>query len=232
MLAVKSTYRQTYALIPYDIEKRKKVEGPSTPSPVANVIIGIRTVVEHKNGIMAAHTKQRAAQAEGILRRGDPTGSFEIRFRLAIGKGSQFNADYTGTLFTEEDKRVFAEKAEAISRQITAIEPLDGLDGNGPRKIGEVVADLTGMSLTLDLARKDADFDYDAFFRAFAWFFLCYMIDPVVNMPRDIATNPHPLPYIRINFTVQHFDEFYRTYPSVTEGTPMYMAPEDRLLVW
>ena len=146
--------------------------------------------------------------------------------------GSQFNADFTGSLFTEEDQRIFNEKAETIARQITAIEPLDGMDGNGPRKIGEVVADLTGMSLTLDIARKDTDFDYDAFFRAFAWFFFCYMIDPVVNMPRDIAMNPHPLPYIRINFTVQHFDEFYQTYPSVTEGTPMYLAPEDRLLIW
>ena len=146
--------------------------------------------------------------------------------------GSQFNADFTGSLFTEEDQRIFSEKAETIANQVTAIEPLDGIDGNGPRKIGEVLADLTGMSLTLDLARKDADFDYDAFFRAFAAFFFCYMTDPVEAMPRDIASNPHPLPYIRINFTVQHFDEFYQTYPSVIEGTPMYMAPEDRLLIW
>ncbi|MBQ6233422.1 MAG: hypothetical protein IJJ80_07905 [Clostridia bacterium] len=51
-------------------------------------------------------------------------------------------------------------------------------------------------------------------------------------MPYDIQSNPHPLPYIRVNFTVQHFDEFYQTYPSVTEGTPMYLAPEDRLLIW
>ena len=146
--------------------------------------------------------------------------------------GSQFNADFTGSLFTEEDQRFFTEKAETIARQITAIEPLDGIGGNGPRKIGEVLADLTGMSLTLDIARKYADFDYDAFFRAFAWFFFCYVLDPVEVMPRDIAANPHPLPYIRVNFTVQHLDEFYQTYPSVTEGTPMYLAPEDRLLIW
>ena len=44
--------------------------------------------------------------------------------------------------------------------------------------------------------------------------------------------NPHPLYHVRVNFTLAHFDEFYRTYPSVTEGTPMYLAPEDRILVW
>lgn len=145
-------------------------------------------------------------------------------------EGSKFNADFTGSLFTEEDQRIFNEKAETVSNQITAIEPLDGIGGNGPRKIGEVLADLTGMSLTLDQARKEADFDYDAFFRAFAAFFFCYMTEPVIM--HDIEMNPHPLTYIRINFTVQHFDEFYQTYPSVKEGTPMYLAPEDRLLIW
>lgn len=92
------------------------------------------------------------------------------------------------------------------------------------------LADLTGMSLTLDLAKKDEHFNYDAFFRAFAWFFLNYNSTAVI--PLDVETNPHPIPYIRVNFTVQHFDEFYQTYPSVTEGTPMYLAPEDRLLIW
>ena len=32
--------------------------------------------------------------------------------------------------------------------------------------------------------------------------------------------------------TLAHFDEFYRTYPSVVEGTPVYIAPEDRVLVY
>ncbi len=144
--------------------------------------------------------------------------------------GAQYNADMTGPLFTEEDQQIFIGKATAIAQQVSNIQPLDGLDGNGTKKIGEVLADLTGMSLTLDLAKKDENFDYDAMFRAFAWFFLNYYSEDVI--PLDVEENPHPLPYIRINFTVQHFDEFYQTYPSVTEGKPMYLAPEDRLLIW
>ena len=42
----------------------------------------------------------------------------------------------------------------------------------------------------------------------------------------------YPMGYIRSNFCVAHFDEFYRTYPTVTEGTPMYIAPGERILVW
>ena len=44
--------------------------------------------------------------------------------------------------------------------------------------------------------------------------------------------DPHPPSYVRINHTVAQFGEFYRTYPAVTEGTPMYIAPENRILAW
>ena len=43
---------------------------------------------------------------------------------------------------------------------------------------------------------------------------------------------PIPPYHVRVNFTLAHFDEFYETYPSVKEGTPMYIAPEERILVW
>ena len=38
--------------------------------------------------------------------------------------------------------------------------------------------------------------------------------------------------YIRINYVVAQFEEFYETFPSVKEGTPMYIAPENRILIW
>ena len=87
------------------------------------------------------------------------------------------------------------------------------------------------MSLSLDLAKKTENFDYDAYFRAFGHFFSYYLASRE-DASAEIAHQVHPLCYLRVNFTVQHFDEFYQTYPSVTEGTPMYLAPEDRILVW
>lgn len=36
---------------------------PHHTAPAANAVIGIRTVVEHKNGVVTALAKQRAAQA-------------------------------------------------------------------------------------------------------------------------------------------------------------------------
>ena len=146
-------------------------------------------------------------------------------------RGSQDNADYTGTLFaSEKDREIFSQKVEAIKKQISSMEVFDGVYSDGEKQIGEFLADLTGMSLTMDIARNTENFDYDAYFRAFAYFFSQSI--PSANLSPESAHYIHPYCYLRINFAVQHFEEFYKTYPSVTEGTPMYLAPEDRILVW
>lgn len=46
-----------------------------------------------------------------------------------------------------------------------------------------------------------------------------------------LTQDVHPLSYLRTNVTVQQFDEFYDTF-DVKEGDNMYLAPEDRILVW
>ena len=108
---------------------------------------------------------------------------------------------------------------------------MDGVYSNGEAQIGEVLADLTGMSLSLDLAKKTENFDYDAYFRAFARFCSFYYASRE-ETGAESAYAIHPYCYLRVNYTVQHFDEFYQTYLSVTEGTPMYLAPESRILAW
>ena len=143
-----------------------------------------------------------------------------------------YNADFTGSLLvTDEDREIYEQKAAAIAKQVSSIEVFDGVYSNGERQVGEIVADLTGMSLTLDMAKEMDNFDYDAYFRAFAYFFSTYVASRE-EASVESAYAIHPYPYLRINFAVQHFDEFYQTYPSVTEGTPMYLAPEDRILIW
>ena len=103
----------------------------------------------------------------------------------------------------------------------------------GPQLITEALADMTGLTLMLDLAKQEENFDYDAFFRAVAVFSFDYR-PGIDDFKPDLygRVNPHPPYHVRVNFTLAHFDEFYRTYPTVTEGTPMYIAPEDRVLVY
>ena len=76
-----------------------------------------------------------------------------------------------------------------------------------------------------------ANFDYDLFFRTYAGYYNWYFKDrdAYFNM---YSNEVHPFPFFRVNFTVQNMDEFYETYPSVVEGTPMYLRPEEREVLW
>ena len=147
--------------------------------------------------------------------------------------GAQYNADRTGPLFTEEENALFTEKAMAVGDQLSQIEIGQGFMLPGRQLVTEAMADLTGITLMLDLAKQEESFDYDAFFRAYAAFNFDYTFGEILNRPDAFGNvNPHPPYHVRVNFTLAHFDEFYDTYPSVTDGTPMYITPENRVLVY
>ena len=76
-------------------------------------------------------------------------------------------------------------------------------------------------------AEKD-NFDYDAFFRAFAE---AWLTKDTLQMAYTRINDNHPMCYLRINCTLQQFDEFLNYY-GITEGDGMYLAPEDRVAIW
>lgn len=134
-------------------------------------------------------------------------------------------------IFSETGMAGFQEKVTSIIGRAGRVEVLDGLNILGMRMSGEIIADMEGVRLSLDLAKKEESFDYDLFFRTYAAYFNWYYSD------RDVyylifSDEVHPSPFFRVNFSVQYMDEFYETYPSVVEGTPMYLSPEERTLVW
>ena len=135
-------------------------------------------------------------------------------------------------LFSEESFKIYMEKRDAMIAEMNKIEPFEGEMLNGSAKIPELMPDVTGMSLSLDLAKKTEGFDYAEFFRAYAGLFHSCSPNREFLSAHSRSMEVHPLPYIRINYTVAQFDEFYETFPSVKEGTPMYIAPEDRTVIW
>ena len=132
---------------------------------------------------------------------------------------------------TEADMQTYMERANAVADRAGRIKLLDDLNVQGNQQITEIIADTEGFRLALDLAKKEESFDYDAFFRAYARYNNWYYSDRETYR-RMFTIEVHPAPVFRVNFTVQLTDEFYETYPSVTEGTPMYLPPEERELVW
>ena len=41
----------------------------------------------------------------------------------------------------------------------------------------------------------------------------------------------HPMSYLRVNCSLQQFDQFLDLY-GIKEGDRMYLAPEDRVNIW
>ena len=109
-----------------------------------------------------------------------------------------------------------AEETAAASAQ-PETEPAAALRGQG------------GMKVLLEMAKTRENFNYEAFFKAYAqnW----SRINTYEAEQNNLNYDSHPLHYLRTNATVQQFEEFYTTF-DVKEGDGMYLAPEDRIAVW
>ena len=124
----------------------------------------------------------------------------------------------------------FSRRADKVAAYYSLIRPVPG-EGRvtGSRVMNEAIADMGGMKATLKLADKKDDFDYDEFFKAFSLLF-------ATQFPKDtedeyLLQDTHPLAYLRINITLQQFDEFLDCY-DITDGDGMYLEKDRRINVW
>ena len=143
--------------------------------------------------------------------------------------GAQFDKDGNRkNWWTKEDKAEFKKRNAKLAEYYNAIHPWEGQNLKGSIMTGEACADMAGMKVALRVASTKENFDYDKFFRAFAdlWF-----VKENLMMARGGIENEHPLNYLRINCTLQQFDEFLDFY-GITEGDKMYLSPEDRVNIW
>ena len=143
--------------------------------------------------------------------------------------GAQFDKD--GNMknwWTKEDKEEFKKRNAKLAEYYNSIHPWEGQDLQGSIMTGEACADMAGMKVALRVASEKENFDYDKFYRAFAdlWF-----VKENLMMARAGIEDEHPLQYLRINCTLQQFDEFLDYY-GITEGDNMYLDPEDRVNIW
>ena len=143
--------------------------------------------------------------------------------------GAQYDKDGNRTdWWTEEDEATFLERNRKMEDYYNAIHPWEGQDLHGSIVTGEACADMAGLKVALRLAAERENFDYDAFFRAYAdlWMYK-ESLQRVYLRINDV----HPLPYLRVNCTLQQYDEFLDFY-GITKGDGMYLAPENRVNIW
>lgn len=130
--------------------------------------------------------------------------------------------------WTAEDREEFLRLDRRLADYLSSMTLWEGKNIRGELKTGETCADMGSMKCCLMLAAQNPDFDYDLFFRSYAdlWKVLRNSYSLTIN-----ETDAHLIDYLRINAVLQQFDEFLDFY-DIQEGDGMYLAPENRVLIW
>lgn len=131
-----------------------------------------------------------------------------------------------GHHWNNADSDALNSKLNVYAKYLHKFTLLNGKKCNGELVKFEAGADMFGMTLVLNMAKKIPDFDYQKFFINYSsvWcskftrnFFESFMLK-----------DSHPAHFLRVNAEVQQFDEFYEAF-DIKPGDKMYLAPEKRI---
>lgn len=141
-------------------------------------------------------------------------------------EGSKYDAN--GNLFNwwlDEDLKKFNELNNKV------IKYYNNYNQYGSTTLGENIADLGGMSLTLQLAdaKGATDADYKKIFETWAlqW---CSQSTPSY-LYTQIMLDEHSPEKSRVNAVLSSMDKFYEVY-NIDKNDNMYIPKEDRVAVW
>ncbi len=155
-------------------------------------------------------------------------------------KGSQSDGD--GNLrdwWSAEDRANFKAKADALVKQYDGYSPLPGYHVNGALTLGENIADNSGVAIAykaykLSLGGKPAPVidnltGEQRFYMGFGQVWRSKMRE--AQQIVQIKTDPHAPGQFRANGTMKNQPGFYEAF-GVKEGDQMYLAPEQRVIIW
>ncbi|MCY7296077.1 M13 family metallopeptidase [Alteromonas sp. a30] len=155
-------------------------------------------------------------------------------------QGSKYDGD--GNLrswWTENDRSAFDVLGEKLAAQFDAYEPIEGLHVNGQLTKGENIGDLAGVTIAykaykMSLNGKgspviDGFTGEQRFFMGHAQAWRAkYRED---RLRSQILSDPHSPSEYRVVGPLVNVDAFYQAF-GVEEGDGMYVAPEDRVVIW
>jgi len=154
--------------------------------------------------------------------------------------GSQSDGD--GNLrdwWTQEDRARFKAKADALTAQYDRYSPLPGYHLNGALTLGENIADNSGLAIAhkayqLSLGGQPAPVidgltGDQRFYMGFAQVWREKMRE--AEQLRRLKIDPHAPGRFRTNGAVVNQPSFYDAF-GVKPGDPMYVAPEQRVIIW
>jgi len=154
--------------------------------------------------------------------------------------GRQFDKD--GNLndwWTSEDTRQFNLRADILADQYSSIIVIDTVHADGRFTLGENIADQGGLRVAYTAFENategeklpiiDGFTPEQRFYLAYANLWASNIRDEEIL--RRTKTDPHSLGKWRVNAALRNIETFYQAF-GITPEQPMYMAPEDRVVIW
>lgn len=130
--------------------------------------------------------------------------------------------------WTKEDAAHFKELAQAMIDEFDGL-PFAGQKVNGKLTVSENIADAGGLSCALSAAKKEGDFDAQAFFINWARIWRTKARKEYQQLLLSIDV--HAPQKLRANVQVKNLADFYEAF-DIQSGDPMYLAPEKRVTIW
>jgi putative endopeptidase len=135
---------------------------------------------------------------------------------------------------TMDDKNQYADKVnklKAIFRRVTQ----DDLHLDTDYIISEAIADLGGLSVSLHALKREMyklGWSLARRQEELRWFFISYAYSWQLKMRpqariRRVYVDEHPPAWTRVNYIVQHFDDWYEAFG--IRGGDLYLPSEDRI---
>jgi putative endopeptidase len=181
------------------------------------------------NGFVGSHVKADSSNEEIMGNLGFLI-AHEISHAFDHG-GSFYDKDGNkGDWWTPEDRTQFNERCEHLGEFMCGYEYFPGYAiNNWKQVVDESVADQTAMKCIMSIAAQIPDFDYAECFASFANLFA----DSSTRRGIDdyLVPDEHAPGRCRVNRILSLTEEFYRTF-DIQPGDAMYVAPEDRPVVW
>lgn len=156
-------------------------------------------------------------------------------------RGRQFDKDGNMTdWWTEQDGKNFDEKSQVLIDQYNNFKMLDTLHVDGKLTLGENIADLGGVSISLEALKKaweknqpqketDGFTPMQRFFMSYAQIWRGSIREK--ELMRRLREDEHSPSEARVNGIVYNVPEFYEAF-NIQPSAKRYIAPEKRASIW
>lgn len=143
--------------------------------------------------------------------------------------GSHFNEKGNMTdWWNKKDYEEFEKRTKAVIDSFDGLEYM-GNKVNGNLTVSENIADLGGLSVSLEQIKTENGYNLKEYFENYAKIWRSKVRPEFAQI--ITSTDPHAPNIWRVNAQLPNFDDFYKTY-GIKEGDKMWKSPNKRLSIW